>query len=150
MAYEDITLADQPDSGHDQRRPIGVRHEAPHQIERKPEEWSRFFAYKLAVYRSWTDGFPVKDVNIPGHVVTGGQWPELLADKFAQSLLPRHRLGFLRVGKLVLSQRAYGIAQYLAVQPVLGLEVVIYCSLIDVSFGRESPNAGRFIAAFGK
>jgi hypothetical protein len=28
MAYEDIALADQPHSSHDQRKPIGIGHEA--------------------------------------------------------------------------------------------------------------------------
>src|SRR5262245_40686607 len=150
MAYDDITLADQPDGGHDERRPIGVRHEAPHQIKRKPEEWSRFFAYKLAIYRSWTDGFPVKNVDISGDVVARRQRPELLADEFTEGAFRRHRLRFPRVGERILGVRVNGVAQYFAVEPVLGLEVVVYCGLINASLSRKGSDTGRFITAFGK
>ena len=73
MTYEDIALTDQPDGGHDQRGLIGIGHEAPHQIDGKPQERSRFFAYKLAIYRSRMDGFPVENVDIPGDVVARRQ-----------------------------------------------------------------------------
>ena len=50
----------------------------------------------------------------------------------------------------MLGERANGIAQYLAVQPFLGLEVVIYCGLIDASLSRKGTYAGGVVAAFGK
>ena len=40
---------------------------------------------------------------------------------------------FLRVGKLVFGKRVNGGAQYLAIQPVLCLEVVINCGLVEPS-----------------
>ena len=54
------------------------------------------------------------------------------------------------MGELILRKRLNGIAQYLSVQPILGLEVVVDCRLIDVSLGSKRADAGRFIAAFGK
>jgi hypothetical protein len=150
MAYEDTALTVQPDRSHDQRGPVGVRHEALHQIDSKPEERSRLFAYKLAIDRSRPDCLPVENVNISGDIVFRRQRPQLLADEFSQSALTRHCLRFLGVGELVLRERVNGIAQYLTVQPLLGLEVVVYCRLIDVSLCRKRADAGRFIAAFGK
>jgi hypothetical protein len=44
-------------------------------------------------------------------------------------MLPWHRLRFLRVGKLMLGERMNGVAQYVTVQPILGLKVVIYRGL---------------------
>ena len=85
IAYENRALTDEPDSGHSQRALIGLGHEAPHQIDRKPQEWSRFFAYKLAVYRIGLDGFPVENVDIAGDIVARGQRPQLLADELAKS-----------------------------------------------------------------
>ena len=38
----------------------------------------------------------------------------------------------------------------LAIKPVLGLEVVIYCGLIDASLGRKATYASGVIAAFGE
>ena len=73
MANENGTLTDQPDGGHNQRALIGLRHEAPHEIDCKSQERSCFFAYKLAIYRSWTDGFPVQNVDISGDVVARRQ-----------------------------------------------------------------------------
>src|SRR5262249_3831057 len=108
------------------------------------------FAYKLAIDRSRSDRFPIENVNIAGHIVFSGQWSELLADEFIQRAFTWHCLRFLGMGELVLRKRVNGIAQYFTVQSVLGLEVVVYCRLIDVSLGRKRADAGRFIAAFGK
>ena len=85
MPYEDIALTDQPDGSHDQRGPIGIGHETAHEIDGKPQEWSRFLAYEPTIHRSRTDGFPVEDVDIPGDVVARGQRPELLADEFPRA-----------------------------------------------------------------
>ena len=82
IAYENGALTDEPDGGHSQRALIGLGHEAPHQIDRKPQEWSRFFTYKVAVYLGRLDGFPVENVDIPGDVVARGQRPQLPADEF--------------------------------------------------------------------
>ena len=120
MPYDNIALTDQPDGSHDQCGPIGIGHEAAHKIDGKAQKWSRFFAYEPTIHRMRTDRFPLQDVDIPGDVVARGQRPELLADEFTKSALPRHRLRFLRVGQLVLGKRANGFAQYFAVQPVLG------------------------------
>ena len=150
MAYENSALTDQPDGGHNQRALIGVGHEAAHEIDGKPQERSRFFADKLAIDRSRTYGFPVENVDIPGDVVARGKRPQLLADEFAKSALPRHCVGFLRMGKLILGESVNGVAQHFAVQRVLGLKVIVYCGLIDVSLCRKGPDAGRFIATFGK
>ena len=116
----------------------------------KPRKGCRLFAYKLAIDRSRTDRFPVQNVNISGDIVARRQGPQLLADEFSQSALARHCLCFLGVGELVLRERLNGIVEYFAIQPVLGLEVVVYCRLIDVSLCRKRADAGRFIAAFGK
>jgi len=112
MAYEDIALTDQPHGSHDQCGPIGIGHEAAHKIDGKAQKWSRFFAYEPTIHRSRTDRFPVQDVDIPGDVVARGQRPELLADEFTKSALPRHRLRFLRVGQLVLGKRARNTSRY--------------------------------------
>ena len=47
----------------------------------------------------------------------------------------------------MLSERTNGFAQHLAIEPVLGLKVVIYCGLIDASLGREGADTGGFLAA---
>ena len=125
IADENGALTDEPDSGHGERALIGIRHEAAHEVDGKSKEWSCFFAHKFAVHRSRTNGFPVEDVNISGDVIARGQRPELLTDEFTECALPGHRLRFLRVGHLMLGERVNGVAQYFAVQPVLGLEVVI-------------------------
>src|SRR5690242_6927435 len=92
MTYEDTALTVQPDCSHDQRRPIGVGYEAPHEINSKPQERSRFFAYKLPIDRSRPDCFPVENVNISGDIVFRRQGSQLLADEFSQSALTRHCL----------------------------------------------------------
>jgi hypothetical protein len=148
MADENIALTNQPDGGHGQRSPIGIGHEAPHEVDGKTEEWSCFFAYKFAVHCSRTNRFPVEDVNKPGDVVARGKRPQLLADELTECALPRHRLRFLRVRKLILGERVNGVAQHFAVQPILAPEVVIYRRLIDASLRRKGRSANSRVAVF--
>ena len=97
VPYEYGALTDQPDGGHDQRALIGLGHEAPHEVDGKPQERSRLFADKLAIDRSRTNGFPVENVDIPGDVVARRKRPQLVADELSKSQFPRHRLRFLRM-----------------------------------------------------
>ena len=75
---------------------------------------------------------------------------KLLTYKFTKGMLSWHRLRFLRVGELMLSERMNGVAQYVTVQRILALKVVIYRGLIDASLRRKGAYAGSVITAFGE
>ena len=110
-------------------------------------------ASSLMSFRNTAVGRTASQLNmriVPAEFVARQERPQLVANELAQRLLARHRLHLLRVGELLLGERAERRAQYFAVQPVLAGEVVVDGGLIDARLGDDGAHAGRLVAAVGE
>ena len=86
-------------------------------------------------------------MDVPANLIARGKWPQLLTNKFAERLLTRHALCFLRVRKLMLGECAKCSSQHFTIQSVLAFEVVINRGLVDVGLCSFGPPTSRFVTA---